>query len=161
MCVVINSLLMLLLLLNLHPVLCGNWSFSITYSINTCNSLIVTSGYNIFLSQQVLYFLLSTLVLTLYIDVVLSLSIIISESYWNSFNITEFYVQRVEINIYFGVAFYRWCFSHQETMVSYMSSKQWPQSDKNVSFNICIACSSWIRMKSIFLCKMNNFDFQS
>ena len=33
--------------------------------------------YLIFLSQQVLYFLLSTLVLTLYIDVVLSLSIII------------------------------------------------------------------------------------
>ena len=33
--------------------------------------------YLIFLSQQVLYFLLSTLVLTLYIDVVLSLSIVL------------------------------------------------------------------------------------
>ena len=38
--------------------------------------------YLIFLSQQVLYFLLSTLVLTLYIDVVLSLSILKVMAEW-------------------------------------------------------------------------------
>ena len=41
--------------------------------------------YLIFLSQQVLYFLLSTLVLTLYIDVVLSLSIELIGGRWGRF----------------------------------------------------------------------------
>ena len=51
-------------------------TFFIPFYISQCLTLwYFVFLYLIFLSQQVLYFLLSTLVLTLYIDVVLSLSI--------------------------------------------------------------------------------------
>ena len=54
------------------------WYFFINFEyilhISTPHIMIFVFLYLIFLSQQVLYFLLSTLVLTLYIDVVLSLS---------------------------------------------------------------------------------------
>ena len=48
--------------------------------------------YLIFLSQQVLYFLLSTLVLTLYIDVVLSLSIVCYFSAVINFGLVDSYI---------------------------------------------------------------------
>ena len=52
--------------------------------------------YLIFLSQQVLYFLLSTLVLTLYLDVVLSLSI------WCVYDNNMFYSNYDGMEIYSG-----------------------------------------------------------
>ena len=59
------------------------WYFFIIFEyilhISTPHIMIFFFLYLIFLSQQVLYFLLSTLVLTLYIDVVLSLSMLLTE----------------------------------------------------------------------------------